>query len=117
MSLTKESIQTMFAAARSVLSGAQVVLRHNRREYTGTRLPLDKAEMVDEAGAIFTIQGGMRLLTSELGPTWPKAGDQVRVKSTETGKWLTFVVISTRLDEMEATMLLQYGERYDQDGV
>ena len=117
MSVSKATIQSLFSSARTVFSGAQVVLRHDRREYTGTRTPFDKGEVVDEAGAIFTVTGGVRLLTSDFASVWPKAGDQIQIKSTETSKWLTYVAISTRLDETEATMMLTYGERYDQEGL
>lgn len=117
MSVTKATIQSLFASARTMFSGAQVVIRHDSREYTGTRTPFEKGEMVDEGGAIFTVTGGIRLLTSDFASVWPKAGDQIQIKSTETSKWLTYVVISTRLDETEATMLMTYGERYDQEGL
>ena len=73
--------------------------------------------MVDEAGAIFTVTGGVRLLTSEFASIWPEAGDQIQIKSTETSKWLTYVIIAGRLDETEATMSVTYGERYDQEGL
>jgi len=116
MSITKATVESMFTAARSAFSGASVVIRHGGREYTGTRLPTDKAEMVDESGAMFTVTGGARFLVSEFAPVWPKAGDQINVKSPESGDWLTFVVVSTRLDEMQATILLTYGERYDEYG-
>jgi len=117
MSVSKASIQSRFTAARTLFSGAQVVIRHNTREYTGTRTPFEKGEMVDETGAMFTITGGVRLLTSDFASVWPKAGDLIQIKSTETSKWLTYVVISGRLDETEATMMLTYGERYDQEGL
>jgi len=115
MSVSKARIQALFASARTTFSGAQVVIRHSQKEYTGTRTPFDKGELIDESGAIFTVTGSVRLLTSEFASVWPKAGDQIQIKSTETKKWLTYVAISTRLDETEATMLLTYGERYDQE--
>jgi len=114
MSVSKARIQALFASARTVFEGAQLVMRHGREEYTGTRTPFEKGEMVDESGAMFTVTGGVRLLTSDFASVWPKAGDQIQIESTETSKWLTYVVISTRLDETEATMILTYGERYDQ---
>jgi hypothetical protein len=117
MTVTKETIQSMFASARNAFAGANVTIRHNGRTYTGTRLPFEKGETVDEMGAIFTITGGVRLLTSEFAPVWPKPGDQIDVRDTETNRWLTYTIISGRLDEMEATMLMQFGERYDQQGV
>lgn len=117
MSLTKSALQGLFAQARIVFEGANVEVRHNSRKYTGTRLPYEKGEVVDEVGAMFTIQGGVRLLTSEFIGSWPKAGDTIDVKPPDSNNWLTYVVVSTRLDEMEATMLLTYGERYDQDGM
>jgi len=117
MSISKSRIQELFASARTLFSGAQVVIRHDSREYTGTRTPFEKGEMIDDGGAIFTVTGGVRLLTSEFASVWPKAGDQIQIKSTETGKWLTYIFISGRLDETEATMILTYGERYDQEGV
>jgi len=114
MSITTATIQAMYATARSTFAGASVTIRHNGTEYTGTRLPIDSGEVVDEGGAMFTVSGGVRLLVSELAPVWPKSGDKVDVKSTENSKWVSYVVGPTRLDEMEATMLLQYGEMYDQ---
>lgn len=117
MSVTKSRIQALFSTARTTFAGAQVVIRHGSREYTGTRTPFEKGEMIDETGAIFTVTGGVRLLVSDFASVWPKAGDQIQIKSTETSRWLTYVAISTRLDETEATMLMTYGERYDQEGV
>jgi hypothetical protein len=117
MDISKARIQSLFTSARTAFSGSQVVIRHKTREQTGTRTPFDKGEMVDEAGAIFTVTGGARLLTSEFASTWPKAGDEIQIKSTETSKWLTYVIISGRLDETEATMSVTYGERYDQEGL
>jgi len=111
MSVTKDRIQTLFASARTTFSGAQVVIRHKTREYTGTRTPFEKGEMVDESGAMFTVTGGIRLLTSDFASVWPNAGDLIQIKSIETSKWLTYVVIAGRLDETEATMLMTYGER------
>ena len=73
--------------------------------------------MVDEAGAMFTVTGGVRLLTSEFASVWPEAGDQIQVKSAETSKRLTYVIIAGRLDETEATMSVTCGERYDQEGL
>jgi len=92
-------------------------MRHDSREYTGTRTPFEKGELVDEAGAIFTVTGGVRLLTSDLASVWPEAGDQIQIKSTDKSQWPTYIIISRRLDETEATMILTYGERYDQEGL
>ena len=92
-------------------------IRHDGKTYTGTRLPFDTAEMVDDAGAIFQIQGGVRLLTSDLAKLRPKAGDEIQIKNDNSGAWITYVIVSARLDEIEATMLITYGERYDQDGM
>ena len=117
MSVTKSTVEALFAAARTVFSGACVTIRHNGRTYTGTRLPCEKGEVVDEVGTAYTSSGGVRLLCSELSKPWPKANDTIEVKSTESGSWVTFMVLPTRLDEMEATMLLNYGERYDQAGM
>ena len=117
MSVSKARMQTLFTSARTIFSGAQIVIRHNNIELTGTRTPFEKGEMVDENGAMFTVTGGVRLLTSEFASVWPKAGDQIQIKSTETKKWITYIVISGRLDETEATMMVTYGERYDQDGL
>ena len=117
MAITKEFIAAKFAAARSFLAASTVTIRHAGTEYTGTRIPFERGETVDDNGAIFTVQGGVRLLTSELAPVWPKAGDQVQVKVGNDMAWSTFTVLPTRLDEAEATMLLMYGERYDQEGL
>jgi len=116
MSITKAYVEQMFTAARAAFSGAHVAVRHGAKTYTGTRLPCDKGETVDESGAMYTISGGVRLMTSELGKPWPKPGDTIDVQSGESGAWLTFTVLPTRFGEMEATMLLNYGERYDQPG-
>lgn len=117
MSITKATIQSVFAAARTAFIGANVTIRCNGKELTGTRIPTDKGETVNDEGTMFTVVGGVRLLTSEFARRWPKPGDEVSVKSTETGQWETFVIVNTRLDEMEATMLVTYGERYDEYGV
>jgi hypothetical protein len=114
MSVTKATIEAMFATARATFSGAVITIRHNAREYSGTRLPVEKGEMVDAAGSMFTVTGGVRLMVSELPAVWPKAGDVASVLELEGSTWKTYSVVSTRLDEMEATMLLTYGEMYDQ---
>ena len=117
MSVTKAAAEAIYTAGRTAFAGANVVVRHNGREYTGTRLPADSGRMVDEAGAMCSASGGVRLLISELAPVWPKSGNRIEVKSTESGNWIAYVIGSARADEMEATMLLQYGELYDQEGV
>ena len=115
--LTKAIVQEIYASIRTVVSGANVTIRHANKEYTGTRIPFEQGEMVDDDGAIFTVQGGVRLVTSELAPVWPKSGDKVQVKVGNNTAWSTFIVLPTRLDETEATMLMTYGERYDQEGL
>jgi hypothetical protein len=117
MAITKEFIAAKFAAARSVVSFATVTIRHENKEYLGTRLPFERGEIVDEAGAIFTVTGGVRLLVSEFAPVWPKAGDAIQAKTAAGPQWITYTIIATRLDEAEATMLMTYGERYDQEGL
>jgi len=117
MAITKETVSSMFQKARSVFSGAVVTIRHSGKELSGTRLPFERGEIVDEAGAIFTVTGGVRLLVSEFAPVWPKAGDAIQTKTAASTQWGTYTIIATRLDEMEATMLVTYGERYDQEGL
>ena len=117
MSVTKDTIQAMFTAARTAFSGANVTIRHNGREYTGTRLPADIGRVVDEGGAMFTVSGGVRLLTSEFASVWPKVGDKIEIRSTESGRWITYIMGPPHFDEMDATMLVIYGELYDQEGV
>jgi len=102
---------------RSILTGSTVVIRHDTWEYSGPRLPHQVGEVVDENGAMFTVTGGVRLIASELGPVWPKAGDLIDAKSGSSQAWQTFVIISTRPDETEASLLITYGERYDQEGI
>ena len=116
MSVTKTIAENMFKAGRTAFSGSNVTIRHKTREYVGTRLPCEKGEMVDDEGAIYTVTGGGRFLCSEFAKPWPKTNDTIDVKSGESGAWKAYMVLPTRLDEMEATMLLQYGERYDQPG-
>ena len=116
MSVTKETIQAMFNQARSVFSGATETIRHDSRSFVGTRVPFEKGERIEEdgGGAVYTVTGGVRLATAELGRVWPKPGDTVDIKPPDGDAWLTYIVITTRLDEMQATMILMYGERYDQ---
>ena len=102
-------------AIRAALPGALDTLRHCDTEYTGTAIPFERGEVVDESGAMFTITGGMRLVVSELAPVWPAAGDLVQLKSAGQDEWSTYVLIATRLDETSATILLTYGERYDEN--
>ena len=117
MSVTKQAVTNLFKQARSAFSGSLVTIRHANKEYSGTRIPFEQGEMVDEAGTIFTVTGGLRLLTDELAPVWPKAGDQIQEKVGNSTEWATYTIIATRLDETQATMLLTYGERYDQEGI
>ena len=98
---------------RTVLAGATVDMRHDDREYSGVNTPLDTAEVVDDVGAIRTASGAVRFLTSELGAVWPKINDRVEVKSTESGEWVTRIVVGVREDEFGATLLVTYGEQYD----
>lgn len=116
MSVTKSAVESIYRAGRTAFAGANVVIRHGGREYTGTRLPKDNGRTVDDAGEMMTISGGVRLLVSELAPVRPKEGDTIQVKSGETAQWLSYTVGPIRYDEMEATMLLQYGELYDESG-
>ena len=102
---------------RTILVGSTVTIRHAGKELSGTRIPHEQGEVVDEAGAMFTVTGGLRLLTSELQPVWPKAGDLLTTKVGTDRAWSTYVIISARLDETQASMLVTYGERYDQEGI
>lgn len=116
MSVTKSTIESIFAAARTAFAGSNVEIRHNGRTYTGTRLPSDCGEIVDEAGALKTISGGVRLMASELSKPWPNVNDEISVKSAESSTWKTYIVANIRYDEMQATMLLTYAEQYDESG-
>ena len=117
MAITKEFIAAKFAAARSFLAASTVTIRHENNEYLGTSLPFERGEIVDDNGAIFTVNGGGRLPVSEFAPVWPKAGDAIQAKTAAGPQWITYTIIATRLDEAEATMLMTYGERYDQEGL
>ena len=115
MSLTTQAVSDAMKAIRAALPGALDTLRHDDTEYTGTAIPFERGEVVDESGAMFTITGGIRLVVSELQDVRPVAGDLVQLKAKGKDDWSTYVIIATRLDETSATMLVTYGERYDEE--
>jgi hypothetical protein len=114
MAITKAFMEKQFKAARDFMVSSNVAVRHNSWNYTGTRLPYQQGEQVDESGAMFTVTGGVRLIVSELAAVWPKAGDLMEVR-INGAPWTTYVIVATRLDEPEVTMLVTYGERYDEE--
>lgn len=116
MAITKAFMEANFKAARTFMAASNTVIRHETWEYTGTRLPYEQGEQVDLAGAMFTITGGVRLIVSELAAVWPMAGDPVSVR-IDGSQWKTYTIISARLDENEVTMLVTYGERFDEEGI
>jgi hypothetical protein len=116
MQLSASYVSGRVNAMRGILTGTTVTMRHESWEYSGTRQPHQQGEVVDESGAMFSVTGGLRLIVSELAPAWPKAGDLMEVRIGETD-WQTFIIIAARLDEAEASMLITYGERYDQEGI
>ena len=116
MTLSTAYVSGRVNAMRTILTGTTVTIRHESWEYSGTRLPHQQGEVVDDAGAMFTITGGLRLIVSELAPVWPKAGDLMEIRVGDTD-WQTYVIIAARLDEAEASLLITYGERYDQEGI
>ena len=111
--LTAAFVGSKFAAMRSMVGDAAITIRHIDSEYSGTRIPAETVEVVDDLGAIRQVVGAVRLAVSDLGPVWPKVDDQIEVYDSESGEWLTRVITEIRLDEMQATMLVTYGERYD----
>jgi len=114
MAVTKEFIAAQFAAARSFLSGSTITIRHRDRKYVCTRGSLEEEELVGDAGSTMGALGACRAVVSELGPVRPKSGDTIDVYDEESKKWQSRVIKFTRPDETHATMLIMYGERYDQ---
>ena len=57
MSLTTQAVSDAMKAIRAALPGALDTLRHDDTEYTGTAIPFERGEVVDESGAMFTITG------------------------------------------------------------
>jgi hypothetical protein len=117
MQLSSSYVSSRVNAMRGILTGTTVVIRHDTWEYSGTRQPHQQGEVVDESGAMFTVTGGLRLITIELGPVWPKAGDLMQTQVGTSQVWQTYVIISARLEESQASILLTYGERYDEEDV
>jgi hypothetical protein len=117
MALTTAYVRSRVEGMRSILSGANVTVRHDDVEYDGVSVPFEKGEVVDESGAMFTITGGLRLIVGEFRSVWIKPGDLINIYDTEAKEWKTYVTLASRLDETKATMLVTYGERYDQEGL
>jgi len=114
MSITKSVVESIYAAAAATFSGAVREIRYNTKDLTGIGIPITTAELVDDAGAIRAVEGALRIKVSEFGQTWPKINERISVRSRETGQWVDRIVVSTVVDEMGATMLLQYGEEVDE---
>ena len=117
MQLSASYVSSRVSAMRGILTGTTVVIRHDTWEYSGTRIPHQQGEVVDESGAMFTVTGGLRLITSELASVWPKAGDLIETQVGTSQVWQTYVIISARLEESQASILITYGERYDEESI
>ena len=102
---------------RSILTGANEIVRCDDVEYNGVRIPFEKGEVVDESGAMFTVTGGLRLIVGELQSVWIHPGDTIQIYDIEAKEWKTYITLSSRLDETKASILMTYGERYDQEGL
>ena len=112
MAFDTSYVHAKVAAMRGVLDGAEVVIRHDNKEYTGVRTSLDGSETVSNLGARKNASGAVRLIVSEMPKGHPKAGDTIDVKEQSGGEWLTRVVLDATYEQMRATLRLDYGEKY-----
>ena len=105
-------IESAFRAGRTALSGATVQMRHDSKVYSGVGGTVQELDQFDLAGNTRPVEGTIRVLVSELGKPWPKTGDTIEIKNTETNTWDSWLVYNTRPDQAKATMWIEYGERY-----
>ena len=112
MSLTAAIVTAQFQAARSVLSGASVGVRHEGREYTGLRGSTEFSNKPGAMGAVEGADGAVRLCVSEMQRPYPDAGDAIEVQEQIGGEWQERRVILARFDQTGATVRIDYGERH-----
>ena len=112
MSLTKALIEQQFTAARTIMSGAAALVRHNGNEYTGLRSSVEFSDEPGSMGALQGADGAVRLLVSDLRKPYPEPGDIISVKEQDSDEWKERRVIMPRYDQTGATVRLDYGERH-----
>ena len=112
MSLTKALIEAQFTAARTMMSGANALVRHSGNEYTGLRSSVEFSDQPGSMGALQGAEGAVRLLVSDMTLPYPEAGDLITVKEPDSDSWKERRVIMPRYDQTGATVRLDYGERH-----
>lgn len=113
MSMASE-IRAALSEARSVFSGAVVKVRHEKTGavYEGLRGPLGGGQEISGMGAIDESSGQVRIDCQGMQEPHPKAGDKCAVKESEQAGFIDRVVTGVRYDPERATMLVQYGAKY-----
>ena len=113
MPLTKEFIQGRFKAIKTIAVGAVVSVRFGAFEFTMIKTPLAQEESSHSYGSkqAATAAAG-RASVDELPKVQPKSGDLIQVQEEAGGAWLVRIVTATRLDQMRATVKIEYGEQY-----
>lgn len=111
MSLTKASAEAKFKAARTLLSGSNVTVRHEGREYVGVMGSLEYSDQPGSMVGLQGAQGAVRLLVSELKKPYPESGNIIDVKEAGGTEWEERRVLTPRYDQVHATVRIDYGER------
>ena len=112
MGLTKAIVEAQFSAARTVLSGSNVSVRHDGHEYTGVRSSVEFSDQPGAMGALQGADGAVRLLVSELSKPHPEAGNTIDVKAPDGTEWQRMRVVMPRYDQVNATVRLDYEEQF-----
>jgi hypothetical protein len=106
--LTKATVQTAFNAIRATLPKVSVRLPSGRA-VDCTRFPLSSDYVGDIGGTDPQVNGGLRFNVSEIEPERISEGTKIEVRD-ERGDWIPYRAVSTRYDELEATVLVLYGD-------
>jgi hypothetical protein len=114
MSVTTATIQAAYRAARAMIPGATISVRHVATGivYSGIRSALTIDMALSDMGELQGADGAVRLDVSELREPHPKAGDLVEIIETEQGEPLQRYVRSVMYDSLRGTCRLMYGPEY-----
>ena len=114
VNVTAETVRSKFSAARAVLSGAAVTVRHNGQEYSGIRSTLAPSSDGSAVAAVAGATGALRISVAELGNPLAVPGDtiQVQEQGMVAGQWIDRVILAARYDQVGGTVRWDYGEKY-----